>query len=480
MRDLLWAALARPLAIAVALLVLAATPALSARPVTLVGTFQDQVGCPIYDLYCAASDLTYDDEDQIWQGAFNLSAGGYNYLAAMDHDFVEAYGAHGQNNTIAVLTLSEARTVKFYFDYQTRWLTDNVTAPIAVLAGNFQDELGCASDYSPDCLRSWLQDVDGDGIHTFTTSLLPPGDYSTVVAIDESFSLVYGAGGQIHGDLVNFTVDAAPVTFTYDSASHVLQIDTGAVPEPSAWMLLIAGFGLSGAALRRRQRAALAALAASLAVVAGPAAAASVVDQTSLPGDGATITSLGFAGFTLPGQPTGFAQSFTVGQTGRLDAIAFGLMNFNATARVTRLSIFTGTPTSVDVGWLYQVDFLAQPFYPLPGAFTPWSSLPTIDLRAANLQVLAGKKLTFALTSMITEPQLGLIDSANGIHFNYDGGAKYALINGKFGAIGGGDFAFRTFVTAPNAAIPEPQVWLLMIGGFGMVGAGLRRRPRLA
>lgn len=34
--------------------------------------------------------------------------------------------------------------------------------------------------------------------------------------------------------------------------------------------------------------------------------------------------------------------------------------------------------------------------------------------------------------------------------------------------------------TAPSAVVPEPGVWSLMLAGFGLLGAALRRRPRVA
>ena len=65
---------------------------------------------------------------------------------------------------------------------------------IAVAPGSFQSELGCPGDWQPDCLRSWLQDPEGDGIYTFRTSALPAGDYEVKVAIGESWDENYGAG----------------------------------------------------------------------------------------------------------------------------------------------------------------------------------------------------------------------------------------------------------------------------------------------
>jgi hypothetical protein len=40
----------------------------------------------------------------------------------------------------------------------------------------------------------------------------------------------------------------------YDSTGFTATVEsTGAVPEPASWAMLIAGFGLTGAAMRRRR-----------------------------------------------------------------------------------------------------------------------------------------------------------------------------------------------------------------------------------
>ena len=49
----------------------------------------------------------------------------------------------------------------------------------ATLVGSLQSELGCSGDWQPDCLRTWLEDPDGDGIYTFETRAIPPGSYET-------------------------------------------------------------------------------------------------------------------------------------------------------------------------------------------------------------------------------------------------------------------------------------------------------------
>jgi hypothetical protein len=256
--------LARHLAVVLvgALLALPAGPALAGSTFSVAGSFLEKLGCYNWDPTCAAAALTFDAEDQVWQGAFTLPAGSYQYEVVADGTFWEVWGLHGPFD-ISDLDLGADGTVKFYYDDQTHWVADSVNSTIAVLAGDFQDELGCASDWTPGCLRSWLEDADGDGIYSFSTNLLPPGDYVAKVTLDESFDLNYGAGGQVNGDLISFTVGAAPVQFAWNRSTHVLQVDTvgggpdtggGGVPEPSAWILMIAGFGLAGAALRRGYR----------------------------------------------------------------------------------------------------------------------------------------------------------------------------------------------------------------------------------
>ena len=100
---------------------------------------------------------------------------------------------------------------------------------IAVAPGSFQSELGCPGDWDPACLRSWLEDPDGDGIYTFETTALPAGNYESKVALNESWDVNYGQGGVQNGPNINFIVpvDHAKVTFRYDSASHVLTISAG-------------------------------------------------------------------------------------------------------------------------------------------------------------------------------------------------------------------------------------------------------------
>ena len=199
--------------------------------VTIAGSLQSELGCASdWDPACAATHLTFDEHDDAWQATFALPAGSFEYKAALNDGWDENYGANAtQNGADIALNLAEARAVKFYYSHATHWVTDNVTSVIATAAGSFQSELGCPGDWQPDCLRSWLQDPDGDGIHTFVTTALPAGSYEAKAAINENWDENYGAGGVPNGANIPFTVppNNPEVTFSYDATTHVLTISAG-------------------------------------------------------------------------------------------------------------------------------------------------------------------------------------------------------------------------------------------------------------
>ena len=110
-------------------------------------------------------------------------------------------------------------------------LSEIITAP-----GSAQSELGCPADWSPDCMRPWLQDPDGDGTWTWSTTEIPAGSYEVKVTHDLSWDENYGAGGAPGGGNIAYTVpaDGVRVTFSYVLSTHVLTVTTsraGPVPD---------------------------------------------------------------------------------------------------------------------------------------------------------------------------------------------------------------------------------------------------------
>ena len=180
--------------------------------VTIAGSLQSELGCPgDWQPECAATHLAREAADGVWQGTFTVPAGNWEYKAPLNDSWTENYGLHAQANGANIpLTLGAATAVKFYYDHESHWITDGESSTIAVAAGSFQSEVGCPGDWQPDCLRSWLQDSDGDGTYGFTTSAIPAGNYAFKVALDEGWSTSYPAAD------VPFSVNAGDVvTFTW-------------------------------------------------------------------------------------------------------------------------------------------------------------------------------------------------------------------------------------------------------------------------
>jgi pullulanase-type alpha-1,6-glucosidase len=206
--------------------------------VTVAGDLQEELGCAgDWQPDCADTHLANDSEDDVWQGIFNVPAGTWQYKAPLNDGWAENYGDGGvQDGANITLDLGADTDVKFYYDHETHWITDNINSVIATAPGSFQSELGCSGDWQPWCLRSWLQDPDGDETFVFETSKLPAGNYETKVAHDEDWAENYGDGGVPGGANISFTVatDCADMRFEYTLSSHVLSISEAPAPAQPA------------------------------------------------------------------------------------------------------------------------------------------------------------------------------------------------------------------------------------------------------
>jgi len=209
-----------------------ADPATQPDAVSVPGDFGSEVGCPgDWQPECDQLQMT-QRSDGVWSVTLDLPAGSFEYKATLNKSFDVNYGKGavqgGPNIPITVPT--GGAKVTFYYDNVTHWVTDDVNSSIATAEGDFQFELGCTADWQPDCLKSWVEDLDGDGTYTFTTTAIPAGSYQTKAAVGLSGGTVYGAGGAVDGAAIPFTVSTAgeAVKFSYDSASHVLSVLVGA------------------------------------------------------------------------------------------------------------------------------------------------------------------------------------------------------------------------------------------------------------
>jgi hypothetical protein len=238
----------------------------SASPttVTVTGGLQSEAGCPgDYQPDCALTGLAYSITDDAWQASIALPSGSFQYFAALNSSFGQTYGLNGATPggvSPITINLPSAQTVKFFYDDKTHWVTDNVNSRIVTIAAGFQSELGCSGDFDASCLRSWLEDVDGDGVYTLSATL-PAGSYGAKVTINQSFDENYGLGGVRDGADITIVGTGSPMSFCYDSTSHILGTDAqcsapvAAIPEPETYALMLAGLAAVGATVRRRKAA---------------------------------------------------------------------------------------------------------------------------------------------------------------------------------------------------------------------------------
>ncbi len=211
-----------------------APPPAQPNSVTIAGSLQSELGCAEdWAPWCGSTHLGFDGVDGVWQGVFDVPAGSWEYKGALNDSWNENYGQNAtRDGTNIPLTLASPSPVKFYYDHRTHWVTDNRGRVIVTAPGNYQARLGCGGDWDPSCLRSWLQDPDGDGLYAFTTRALPAGDYEVKAAIDESWNENYGVGGVRDGLNIAFNVprSCTEVAFVYDPVSHVLSVSAAGAP----------------------------------------------------------------------------------------------------------------------------------------------------------------------------------------------------------------------------------------------------------
>ncbi len=180
------------------------------------------------------------------------------------------------------------------------------------------------------------------------------------------------------------------------------------------------------------------------------------------------------------------------GNVDRVDALGLATVNFSSYSAIVVASSFGGMLTSAEINALIGRSADIATFVNGGGglaAFAECLSTPACDGSNLAAPTTPFGYLPITVTSVDTVPG----------YFVTPFGASLGLTNGdvsdccthnSFGAIGGlnvVDFDSRGVATtvAGNVRIggggliggvPEPASWALMIGGFGMAGAALRRR----
>src|SRR5690606_22797193 len=89
--------------------------------VMIPGTIQSQLGCPgDWQPECENTFLTYDQEDDLWKGTFEIPAGDYEYKVALNGSWSVNYGLGALRDGPNIpLSLAEDTSVTFIFDNKT-------------------------------------------------------------------------------------------------------------------------------------------------------------------------------------------------------------------------------------------------------------------------------------------------------------------------------------------------------------------------
>jgi pullulanase-type alpha-1,6-glucosidase len=219
---------------------------------TVAGSFQSELGCPDdWQPSCQRSLMQDPEGDGIYTFSATLPQGSYEYKVALDEKWDVSYGKNGGGDNIPLVIPAGGATVKFFFDPKTRWVTSNINSLVATVAGTFQSELGCpptdqnGGDWQPWCQRSLMQDLNGDGLYTFS-AFIPAGSHAFKVALDEKWDVNYGQDGG--GSNVSFEVPAggAEALFTFDAVERIPRVQLVGVDVPRGSLGRARAYWVSG------------------------------------------------------------------------------------------------------------------------------------------------------------------------------------------------------------------------------------------
>jgi hypothetical protein len=152
-----------------------------------------------------------------------IPAGLWEYKVAYDNSWSVNFGDGGlQNGPNIPLVLGTAAAVHFTYSSLTQLVTLSFENMLVNLAGSFQSELGCSSDWMPDCDASALTYDPGSNLWT-GIFLIPPGNYEYKVTLNHSWSENYGLGGVLNGANLSLQVNGnKKILFRYNPDTHMV------------------------------------------------------------------------------------------------------------------------------------------------------------------------------------------------------------------------------------------------------------------
>jgi len=226
-------------------------------------------------------------------------------------------------------------------------------------------------------------------------------------------------------------------------------------------------------------------------MVTTSASAAVVIDQSNLvdPSKGNLLFSPLYQSLSSRGTQQGQGQMVRAGRAGLLTAIELQLVApvaspldtfavslihgpLNGGRFIGRLDLPVSAAPSLDqaqAGALLRLDVSAFDYHVVPGQeFTLFTSIQN----GISSQYNHGPNLVWGREG----EQLDEYGYPTQIGLAYDGGYNRILFGTGVTAETLYDRGFRTFVDVPS--VPEPKAWAMLMTGFGLIGAMIRRRRR--
>lgn len=156
-------------------------------------------------------------------------------------------------NTAAVFNLTSAQfTAATQFQYSFASLNKPVIVNISGAANGVYTWNATAANFGGDTLQAYSQNI----IYNFldaTTLNINREVYGSVLAAKATVTNTANINGTVIAKIFNQSAEVH--LGTYARSITIVPDDVGTVPEPATWALLIAGFGVTGAAMRRRRTA---------------------------------------------------------------------------------------------------------------------------------------------------------------------------------------------------------------------------------
>jgi hypothetical protein len=220
-------------AVLIFLLTLTAEHISAQNKVVIPGTFQSELGCSgDWMPDCDNTALTFNSSTGLWAGTFNIPAGCHQYKVAIDGAWDVNYGENGiQNGANIFLYVPQQILITFTYDplnytVQTSPIASGFSTnclPQVVLAGTFQDELGCSSDWDANCTNTALHYSAATGLfeNDFT---IPAGYFEFRAVLNNDWANNFGSDGLPTGGNYSLYVDCPrKIRFSYNPLTHVVR-----------------------------------------------------------------------------------------------------------------------------------------------------------------------------------------------------------------------------------------------------------------